>query len=56
VVVALISGLTGYDANTSVADVEYRVAIMRGIAMFGASFVFALFATFTRIVAMQFAG
>jgi hypothetical protein len=56
VVVALISGLTGYDANTSVADVEYRVAIMRGIGMFGASFVFALLATFTRTVAMQFAG
>ena len=56
VVVALISGLTGYDANTSVADVEYRVAIMRGIGMFGASFACALFATFTRTVAMHFAG
>jgi hypothetical protein len=29
VVVALISGLTGYEANISVANVEYRVAIMR---------------------------
>jgi hypothetical protein len=56
VVVTLISGPTGHDANTSVADVEYRVAIVRGIGIFGASFACVLFATFTRIVAMPFAG